>query len=89
MRDTSFPSLKSISVGTEVISKVEARFCSWSISTLTMETESFNSSANSSKMGESILHGPHHSAEKSTRTVPFAIIDRNDFSDTEVSFDIN
>src|ERR1039457_6492739 len=45
-----------------------ARLCWWSMSTLAILILSEYSSASSSSTGAIILHGPHHSAQKSTST---------------------
>ncbi len=50
-----------------VIPYCTARACCSSTSTLPMRMRPSYSSANSSRMGASILHGPHQAAVKSTR----------------------
>ena len=67
-RFTGWPSWKTISVGMLITSK--RRAMSGLSSTLSLAIFSLPacSSAISSRIGAIILHGPHHSAQKSTRT---------------------
>src|SRR5689334_20822257 len=65
---TTWPFLKTRIVGIDIMLYLAAK--SPSLSTLTLATLSFpcSSCASSSTIGLSILQGPHHSAQKSTKT---------------------
>ena len=67
-RQTDLPSLNRIRVGTERIWNLSAkvRFLSTSILMILAESPILDFSC--SKIGFNCLHGPHHSAEKSTKT---------------------
>src|SRR2546429_418727 len=62
------PSLKMIIAGIDWIPYRRASSCSSSMFTLTSFSSPFRSSTIRSRMGETAWHGPHHSAQKSTRT---------------------
>jgi hypothetical protein len=66
-RATTSPSLNSNSVGMLITENLVAVATLTSTSSLPMVNLSDCSTANSSRMGAIILHGPHHSAQKSTR----------------------
>src|SRR5205807_8681859 len=68
MRFLATPSWNSTSVGMLMISYRRATSGDSSTSTLTMRSFPSYSVASSSRMGAISLHGPHHSAQKSTRT---------------------
>ena len=63
----TFPSLNKISVGIDITLYLSAIVSASSVFTLQIFT-SVTSSAISSIIGESILQGPHHGAQKSTNT---------------------
>jgi len=67
-RVTSRPSLNKAIVGIALMRKRRARFCAFSV--LTFATTHFPapSSATLFSSGATILHGPHHGAQKSTNT---------------------
>src|ERR1700688_4779813 len=66
-RATTSPSLKSSSVGILMTENLVAVATLTSTSSLPMVKLSDCSTANSSRIGAIILHGPHHSAQKSTK----------------------
>src|SRR3954469_3244476 len=67
-RRTGWPSLKTMSVGMLITSKRRAASGLSSTLSLAMLTLPACSVAISSRIGAIILHGPHHSAQKSTMT---------------------
>src|SRR5690625_4347976 len=67
-RNTRIPSRKAISVGIDVICACWAISCSASVSTFANVISGFCSDI-FSKIGPNILHGPHHSAQKSMKTM--------------------
>src|SRR5580693_5319591 len=66
-RATTSPSLNSNSVGILMTENLVAVATLRSTSSLPIVNLSDCSTANSSRIGAIILHGPHHSAQKSTR----------------------
>ncbi|CPU64838.1 Uncharacterised protein [Mycobacteroides abscessus] len=71
--NTRMPSRNAMSVGIDVMLAAAARPRSASVSILPCTTSGF-SSEDASKTGANILHGPHQSAQKSTRTMSFSLI---------------
>src|ERR1700733_5903259 len=67
------PSLNMISVGMPRTANWDGDIGLLSISTLATVSLPANSPASSSNAGPIILQGPHHSAQKSTRTGPFLL----------------
>ena len=63
------PSRNAISVGMEVMFAAAANCCSASVSILPKVMSEYFSLA-ASKTGAKLRHGPHHAAQKSTKTVP-------------------
>ncbi len=66
---TRTPSRKAISVGIERMPAAAASCCSASVSTLPKTMSGCVSEA-ASNTGAKARHGPHHAAQKSTRTMP-------------------
>src|SRR5674476_178669 len=74
---TRMPSRNAINVGIDVMLASWARYCSASVSTLP-NTMSGLAVAAASNTGAKLRHGPHHEAQKSTRTMsPSAIVVSN------------
>ena len=67
-RQTDFPSLNKIKVGTDLIWNWSDNDLFLSTSILMILAESPTLDFNCSKIGFNCLQGPHHSAEKSTKT---------------------
>src|SRR5262245_38645350 len=68
IRSTTWPSLNRMKVGMLDTRNCIASFCSASTSSLAIRTLPSISLASSSSSGATMRHGPHHSAQKSTRT---------------------
>src|SRR5450755_2860655 len=68
MRSTGSPALNRIRLGMLDTSYLPAMFGDSSVLSLTTFKRPFMSLATLSTMGATILHGPHHGAQKSTRT---------------------
>ena len=77
---TTFPSLMSFTEGIDMTPNVSAWF--WFLSVSAFATISFPSYASAIffRVGASILHGPHQSAQKSTRTGVVFDFSRTSFS---------
>jgi hypothetical protein len=67
-RVTSRPSLNNAIVGIALIRKRRARFCASSVFTFATTHFPAPSRATLLSSGATILHGPHHGAQKSTNT---------------------
>src|SRR5437763_2863477 len=65
-RETSRPSLNNVIVGIALMRKRRARFCAFSVFTFATTHFPAPSCATLFSSGATILHGPHHGAQKST-----------------------
>src|SRR5258708_518423 len=70
----TWPPLKRIIVGIARTPYSTATASFSSMFTFAMESLPFSSVASSSKIGAMALHGPHHGAQKSTRTGVVAVV---------------
>src|SRR5438046_5646959 len=67
-RETSRPSLNNAIVGIALMRKRRARLCAFSVFTFATTHFPAPSCATFFSSGATILHGPHHGAQKSTNT---------------------
>ena len=81
---TRLPLLNNIRLGIPLTPKRPA--CAWSVSVLTLAITKLSRSAPTfSNTGPIILHGPHHGAQKSTKTHSLSLTtDSNSASDTAI-----
>jgi hypothetical protein len=70
-----------------MIRRAPASCCSASVSTLPNVMSGFSAAA-CSNTGANILHGPHHSAQKSTNVIPSDVTVVSKFSMVKVLVDI-